>query len=213
MTQNEQGRVYVRRRGMTALPNGTVHDSRLSYAALGLLMVLLARPDGVPGGYRHMTGRGLGETATRRALRELSELGYRHQIRRRGTAGRWVTDTVVSEEPITAEEARSWLIPLEAPVDNPGDHAAETTARPQQRKRRKTAGGTVQRPTAARSTEARSGNASLRAKVSSLRSETGDTKSSESNTDTDRECGHGYPAELMPNGLPRCPLCRHAGRY
>lgn len=207
MTDQQQGRVYVRRRGTTSLPNGTVHDARLSYPALGLLTVLLARPDGVPGGYRNMMGRGLGETATRRALRELSDLGYRHQVRRRGPGGRWVTDTVVSEEPITEDEARAWLVPAPAPVDNPGDRAVDSTARSDQGKRRKAAGGTVQRPTTARSAEARPATASLRAKVSLLRSETGDSIGAQT------ECPHGYPNELTSQGIPYCPMCRHAARF
>lgn len=205
MTEQQHGRVYVRRRGTTSLPNGTVHDSRLSYAALGLLTVLLARPDGVPGGYRNMMGRGLGETATRRALRELSELGYRHQVKRRGPGGRWVTDTVVSEEPISEAEARSWLVP-EA-VDNPEHRAVDSTAPSDQGKHRKPAGGTVQRPTKARPAVARSANASLRAKDSSLRSE-----SRESIGET-TDCPHGYPNELTAKGLPYCPMCRHAARF
>lgn len=199
--------MYVRRRGTTSLPNGTVHDARLSYAALGLLAVLLARPDGVPGGYRNMQGRGLGETATRRALRELSDLGYRHQVKRRGPGGRWVTDTVVSEEPISAAEATEWLVPVT--VDNPEDRAVDSTAPSDLRKHRKPAGGTVQRPTAARSAVARPANASLRAKVSSLRSETLDPIG-EQDTPT---CPHGYPADLTPAGLPRCPMCRAAARF
>lgn len=104
-----QGRTFVRRRGMTPLPNRTVYDDRLSYAALGLLAVMLARPDGSPLGYRALMGRGLGQAATLRALGELDAAGYRHQVRRTTAAGRIVTDTVVSEEPITAEEAEEWL--------------------------------------------------------------------------------------------------------
>lgn len=210
MSEQQQGRVYVRRRGTTSLPNGTVHDSRLSYAALGLLTVLLARPDGVPGGYRNMMGRGMGETATRNALRELSALGYRHQIKRRGPGGRWVTDTVVSEEPITEAEARAWLIPP-TPVDNPEDRAEDSTAPSDLGKRRKPAGGTVQRPAKARTAEARPGTASLRAKDSSLRSESQESIGRKNDTHT--ECPHGATTELLANGLPRCPMCRWAGRY
>lgn len=208
MTEQQQGRVYVRRRGTTSLPNGTVHDSRLSYPALGLLCVLLARPDGVQGGYRNMMGRGLGETATRRALRELSELGYRHQVRRHGPDGRWVTDTVVSEEPITEAEARAWLVP--ETVDNPEAHAVDSTARSDQHKHRKPAGGTVQRPTTARSAVARQPTASLRAKETSLRSV---SQRSIARDNYPELCVHEHPAGVTAKGLPLCPMCRHAARF
>jgi hypothetical protein len=102
------GKVFVKRRGMTAIPNSTVWDERLSYMALGLLTVILASPQRKGGnGYRAYMGRGAGEMATLRVLKELSELGYRHQFRR-SADGKFTTDTVVSEVPITAEEAEQW---------------------------------------------------------------------------------------------------------
>lgn len=103
------GRTFVVRRGTTALPNRTVYDERLSYASLGLLAVLLARPDGAPSGYRDLQGRGLGQDATLKALRELDEAGYRHLWRRSGARGRIVTDVIVSEDPMTDDEARARL--------------------------------------------------------------------------------------------------------
>lgn len=103
------GKTFVVRRGMTAVPNRTVYDDRLSYAALGVLTVLLARPDGAPAGYRDLMGRGLGQAAMLTALRELDAAGYRHLIRRAGPRGRFVTDVVVSEVPITPEAAQQHL--------------------------------------------------------------------------------------------------------
>ncbi len=102
-----EGKTFVVRRGTTALPNRTVYDDRLSYAALGMLAVLLARPDGSPSGYRDLQGRGLGQDATLKALRELDQAGYRHLWRRAGGRGRIVTDVIVSEEPMSDDEARA----------------------------------------------------------------------------------------------------------
>lgn len=99
------GKTFVVRRGMVGIPNRTVYDDRLSYQALGVLTVLLARPDGAPAGYRDLMGRGLGQTAMLTALRELDSAGYRHLVRRVAARGRFVTDVVVSETPITAEQA------------------------------------------------------------------------------------------------------------
>jgi hypothetical protein len=129
----------VRRRGTTPVPNATVHDVRLSYAALGLLVVILGRPESAPQGYRDLQGRGLGQSATLAALRELTAAGYRHQVRRAVDHGRIVTDTVVSEEPITAEVAEDWLMGC----GKLGDRAAESHARSDLRKHPVSAGGTV----------------------------------------------------------------------
>jgi hypothetical protein len=98
-------RVFVVRRGTTALPNRTVYDGRLSYAALGVLAVLLARPDGAPAGYRDLEGRGLGQQAMLKALRELDGAGYRHLFSHSGARGRITTDVIVSESPMTDAEA------------------------------------------------------------------------------------------------------------
>jgi len=104
------GKTFVRRRGSTAIPNATVWDDRLSYVALGLLTVILSSPARKGGnGYRAYMKRGAGETAVRRALNELNDAGYRHQFStRRG--GQFVTDTIVSETPMTQAEAVAWHV-------------------------------------------------------------------------------------------------------
>lgn len=122
-----KGKTFKRRRGTTAIPNRTVFDEGLSYAALGLLTVLLARPDTAPQGYRDLQGRGMGKEATMRALRELNEGGYRHQLRVSFGRGQMVTHTVISEEPMTETEARDWL-------ETTALRGAETRARIDQRK-------------------------------------------------------------------------------
>lgn len=127
------GRTFKKRRGTTALPNNTVHDSRLSYAALGLLTVMLSRPSNATAGYRDLMGRGLGKEATLRALRELNQAGYRHQLRVSMGRGQIATHTVISEDPMDPEEARDWL-------ETVALRAAESRARIDQRKRSKAAG-------------------------------------------------------------------------
>lgn len=194
----DTGRTFIRRRGNTVIPNATVYDDALSFGALGVLVVLLSRPDRAPKGYRSLMGRGMGERAVRAALRELDAAGYRHQVKRRGPAGRFVTDTVVSEDRITPDVALAYveqIAPLDdvdvphdaAPDDAPrgADRADTPAARSDLHKDTETAGRTVRRATAPRSTAPRSHTASLRAKVSSLRSETGDTKSAQKPNDDD----------------------------
>ena len=50
---------FVVRRGATALPNGTVWDERIGFAALGILARALATPPGAHLGYRAFSGRGM----------------------------------------------------------------------------------------------------------------------------------------------------------
>lgn len=99
------GKTFVRRRGTTAIPNATVWDERLSYEALGLLAVILSSPNRKGGnGYRAFMKRKAGEHVVRRMLKELTEAGYRYQFKaHRG--GKIVTDTVISETPMTIVEA------------------------------------------------------------------------------------------------------------
>lgn len=65
---------FVVRKGATAVPNGLVHNKKLSWASLGLIVYCLSLPTGARVGYRELQGRGLGEKATRKALVELEEL-------------------------------------------------------------------------------------------------------------------------------------------
>lgn len=102
------GKTFVRRRGTTAIPNATVWDDRLSYVALGLLTVILSSPARKGGnGYRAYMKRGAGQTVVLRALGELNEAGYRHQFKRR-EGGKMITDTIISETPLSADEAAKW---------------------------------------------------------------------------------------------------------
>lgn len=102
------GKTFVRRRGTTAVPNATVWDDKLSYGALGLLTVILSAPARKGGnGYRAYMKRGAGQAVVLRLLGELNAAGYRHQFKRR-EGGKMLTDTIISETPLGAEEAANW---------------------------------------------------------------------------------------------------------
>lgn len=121
---------FVVRRGATALPNGTVWDERIGFAALGILARALATPPGAHLGYRAFSGRGMGEKAVRSAMRELEAAGYRHRFPVRGAGGRLRTVTVFSDVAISEEEAlaeyvgaedRARVVPRRRPDEDPGD--------------------------------------------------------------------------------------------
>ena len=121
---------FVVRRGATALPNQTVWDERIGFAALGILVRALATPPGAHLGYRAFSGRGMGEKAVRSAMRELEAAGYRHRFPVRGDGGRLRTVTVFSDVAISEEEAlaeyvgaedRARVVGRRRPDDGPGD--------------------------------------------------------------------------------------------
>jgi hypothetical protein len=208
-------RQFVRRRGTTVVPNSTVYDSQLSYRALGLLLVLLSRPDAAPHGYRDLVGRGLGEKAVRAALRELDAAGYRHQMKMRspdptghGGTGRVLTLTLVSEDPVDEATAREWL------VDNAHrwlNRAAASAARYDQGKRAKPAGRTVRRlPGPGIPQPGRERHLSTESQgEESLRSPHRENQSGAHPQAT--TCEHGVPLGAVA-GVPRCPQCRQRAR-
>lgn len=132
MTATQEGRTLVRRRGAVIVPNETIYDSSISYAALGLLAILLARPEDAPQGYRTLMRPGVGQKAILSAFKELREAGYRYQFLRSvpQSVGRpkLVTDTYVSDKPISLEEAKRWHF------DSTGEVAYEKGEREAQRK-------------------------------------------------------------------------------
>lgn len=164
------GKTFTVRRGMTAIPNQTIYGtfaaledkdgdpSRLSIQSLGLLLLMLSRPSGKASmGYRAFQGRGMGRDALLKAFRELSDAGLRYQFKRRSPGGSIITDTVISETPLTPEEAEAeWLAYVAKdlggkPVDNyENDRAPENGAT-----------GQNKAPTVRRFTGARSAGASL----------------------------------------------------
>lgn len=144
------GKTFTVRRGMTAIPNETIYGtylgipdangdpSRLSIQSLGLLLLLLSRPSGRASmGYRAFQGQGMGRDALLRAFKELEAAGLRYQFKRRSPGGSIITDTIISEVPMSAEEAEEeWLANVRKdlggtpkPVDNSaGDRAPENGA-------------------------------------------------------------------------------------
>lgn len=100
---------FLVRRGSTAVSNKLIHDKSLSYATLGVLMACLAMPDEAVKGYRQLTGRGLGEHATRRALRELEDHHLRFRFRVR-SGGRLRDVVIVSDAPIEVDEAMGIVV-------------------------------------------------------------------------------------------------------
>lgn len=112
MTNDTEGTLRVRRRGAVIVPNETIYDQSLSYNALGLLAVLLARPEDAPRGYRTLMRPGVGQKAILGGFKELREAGYRYQFLRSVAQPKGrpklVTDTYVSDTPISLEEAKRW---------------------------------------------------------------------------------------------------------
>lgn len=164
------GKTFTVRRGMTAIPNETIYGkyvgipdadgdaSQLSIQALGVLLMALSRPSGKASmGYRAFLGRGLGRDALLRANRELAAAGLRFQFKRRSPAGSIITDTIISESPMTAEEAEAeWheflRVELKGkvePVDNSENDRAPISGATTPK-----GGGTVVTVTGARSTGA-----------------------------------------------------------
>lgn len=89
-----------RRRGFVIIPNRAVEDTRLSYRARGVLAYLLSRPDGWQTDSDRLAEQAPeGRDAVRTALRELEGAGYLRRTKRQGDGGRWITETVVTDDP------------------------------------------------------------------------------------------------------------------
>lgn len=93
-------------RFFTQVPNEILRHPRLSPAAVRLLLWQLSLPEGVDQPlWQTAQQAGIKKTAFVRAKRELIAEGYVHEWSRQGTAGRWATTQLVSNGPLTAEEA------------------------------------------------------------------------------------------------------------
>lgn len=92
------------------MQNITVYDSQLSYAALGVLAVMLARPDDAPKGYRSLMRPGVGQKSILSAFGELRAGGYRYQFYRHEADERGrmhiYTDTYIYDVPTSLEDAK-----------------------------------------------------------------------------------------------------------
>ena len=116
----------IRRRGSLVLANETVYDRNISYTALGVLAVLLARPDDAPKGYRTLLRPGVGQASILSAFRELRVNGYRYQFYRTETTpkgNRVYTCTYIYEVPVSLEMAKR------DHFDTTGQAAVEVTDR------------------------------------------------------------------------------------
>ncbi|MGB4636061.1 MAG: hypothetical protein WBH73_08820 [Arcanobacterium sp.] len=123
------GDFFAVRRGATAVPNSLVHNKELSYQALALLVVVLSMPPGARVGYRDLKGRGMGEKATRMALRELEELNYRFRFTHR-REGKLRDLTVVSDVPLTPSEAMSEAQQMMKQIGLPGSRIVACPSHP-----------------------------------------------------------------------------------
>ncbi|MDO5729745.1 MAG: hypothetical protein Q4P71_09010 [Actinomycetaceae bacterium] len=107
-------RYFVVRSGATALRNETVHDQSISIQALGLLTVMLSMPAGAPLGYRAFMGRGMGQQALLKSIRELEAAGYRWRFTKRDDAGRITTVVGVFDCPHSQLEAEKALAGIQS---------------------------------------------------------------------------------------------------
>lgn len=90
----------------TQVPNEIIRDSRLSSDAVRLLLWQLSLPPGVHVPLWQAAERiGIKKTAFLRAKNELLRAGYLHDWRLQDAAGRWTRPQLVSNTPLTAEEA------------------------------------------------------------------------------------------------------------
>ncbi|MFD8994323.1 hypothetical protein [Streptomyces abikoensis] len=93
-------------RFFTQVSNDIIRHPRLSAEAVRLLMWQLSLPDGVDQPLSETAKRaGIKKTAFQRAKRELIAEGYVHEWRGQGPHGRWATRQLVSNVPLSAEEA------------------------------------------------------------------------------------------------------------
>ena len=91
-------------RNFTVINNTALHDERLSWKALGLLIYLLSKPDDWRTSSEQLTQvHSDGRDTVRSGLKELETLGYLQRTRTRGVGGRWVHETVIYETPRVPE--------------------------------------------------------------------------------------------------------------
>jgi hypothetical protein len=127
--------------GFTRIPNETLQDERLSWAARGHLAYLLSRPpdwatnaDAESRRARSLRDKyGEGRRAMRAVYDELRKAGYLHQVKVPAARGRWKTETHLYDRPHTGipltgrPETGTSVPPAQTPepVDNQPENDAE----------------------------------------------------------------------------------------
>ncbi|MFF4156473.1 hypothetical protein [Streptomyces sp. NPDC001678] len=93
-------------RFFTQVSNDIIRHPRLSSEAVRLLMWQLSLPDDVDQPLSETAKRaGIKKTAFQRAKQELIAEGYVHEWRGQGSDGRWATTQLVSNVPLSEEDA------------------------------------------------------------------------------------------------------------
>lgn len=112
------------------IPNLVARDYRLSYRARGLLVELLSYPPGWETTIDEMAARAKresdkhdgcrteGRDAMRAAAKELEHVGYLKRTKYRDDKGRWVTETVINEDPLMSFALQQQLAPAPAGVQD-----------------------------------------------------------------------------------------------
>jgi hypothetical protein len=101
-------------RDFTIIRNATLRDARLTFKARGLLAFILSQPEGYRVSAEELAVEGPdGRDAIRSALREMEAGGYLRREKRRTGDGRLMTDAVLYEVPLVAEN------PLQPETENP----------------------------------------------------------------------------------------------
>ncbi|MEV0171093.1 hypothetical protein AB0I00_08180 [Streptomyces sp. NPDC050803] len=112
-------------RHFTQVPNDIIRNPRLSSDAVRLLTWQLSLPADAKDSLSRTAERaGIGKCAFLRAKRELKAEGYLHEWREQGVRGLWATVQLVSNVPLTGEEAAAARASGSEPVPAGGPPAA-----------------------------------------------------------------------------------------
>jgi hypothetical protein len=116
-------------RFFTQVPNDIIRHPRLSSDAVRLLTWQLSLPEGADEALSRTAARaGIGKCAFLRAKGELKAEGYLHEWREQGVRGLWSTVQLVSNVPLTGEEAAAVRAPASAAVRAPASAAVRAPA-------------------------------------------------------------------------------------